>query len=152
MKFKNQSFTPTHWNYDKDFFNLLLQLKNTGVSVSSNQMPEFQPLYEGGKRMPFAWITMIWKYRILSTENKEVLIYEVHDKYQFNPKDYELQDVREMVATSFDAMSRYFDEKSIEGHHIDSIPEPEEPEFEKWCLKTLQFLNSQTGQTPQIPL
>ena len=145
MKFKHISFSPD-LNYDTSYFNTAIQLQNTGASFFAIHSPELQPVYEGGenKRLPIAYLTLKWSYKIDDGDKKAILRYTAEDKYQFNPGDYGLQDVREVVATSFDSMATDFRESSIEGIYLDDIPEPEQEEFENICIGVLQFLKSKT--------
>lgn len=145
MKFVHVSFNPD-LNYDKDYFNTAFQLQNTGASFYAIHSPELQPIYEGvkNKRLPIAFLTLSWSYKIEDRDNKIILNYTVEDKYQFNPQDYVLQDVREVVATSFDSIVTDFRESSIEGIYLDDIPEPDRDVFENLCTEVLQFLTSKT--------
>jgi hypothetical protein len=145
MKFTHVSFNPD-LNYDKDYFNTAIQLQNAGASFYAIHSPELQTIYEGGKnkQLTIAFLILRWTYKIDDRENKNILNYTVEDKYQFNPGDYALEDVREVVANSFDSIVTDFRESSIEGIYLDDIPEPEQNEFENLCIAVLQFLKSKT--------
>jgi len=145
MIFFHTSFTPD-LNYDKDYFNIAIQLQNTGASFYAIHSPELHPIYEGGKNKqpPTAFLTLQWVYKIDDKEGKTILNYSAEDKYHFNDFDYTIQDVREVVATSFDLIATDFRESSIEGIYLDDIPEPEEYEFEQLCINVFQFLKSKT--------
>jgi len=145
MKFIHVSFNPDLL-YDKDYLNTAIQLQNTGASFYAVHSPELQSFYEGSgnKQLSIAFLTLKWSYKIDDRDNKSILNYTVEDKYQFSPEDYSLQDIREVVATSFDSIATDFRESSIEGIYLDDIPEPEQNEFENLCAEVLQFLKSKT--------
>jgi hypothetical protein len=143
MKFKHSSFKPD-LIYDKSYFNTAIQLQDTGASFYAIHSPELRPIYEGGKKLPVAFLTLNWTYKIDDRDNKNILSYTVEDRYQFDPRNYELQDVREVIATSFDSTANDFRESSIEGIFLDDMPEPEQAEFEALCQYVLQFLKNKT--------
>jgi hypothetical protein len=145
MKFIHVSFNPDLL-YDRDYLNTAIQLQNTGASFYAVHAPELQPIYEGGRntQLPLAFLTLKWSYKIDDQDNKTILNYTVEDKYQFNPEDYSLRDISEVIAASFDSIATDFRESSIEGIYLDDIPEPEQNEFENFCTDTLQFLKSKT--------
>lgn len=145
MKFTRSYFKP-ELKYDKDYFKTVIQLQNTGASFYAIHSPELNPIYEGGKnkRLPIAFLILQWTYKIDDSNDKNILNYSVEDKYKFNPNDYALEDIREVVAISFDSIVTDFRESSIEGIYLDDIPELEQTEFENLCISVLQFLKIKT--------
>ena len=145
MEFVNRSFE-ANLNYDKAEWNLIIQMEGTGAAIRSTQIPEFVPVYEGGKlkKLPLAFLTFEWVYTILNSEGKDILKYTAADRYQFNPFDYNNEDVKKVTAISFDKISDDFGGRQIEGGYLDEIPQPSLSEFENWHRGILQFLNEKT--------
>jgi hypothetical protein len=129
-------------DYNEEEWSLIKNLRHTGALFDSNQSPEFTPVYEGGKdkNLPISFFSLEWAYRIFNTEGKEILKYTATDRHQFNPLKYNYEDIREMVALSFDHLNNNFEGQQIEGFYPDSLLQPSRDEFENWCQSISQFL------------